>query len=412
MQNSVNDIEGSIRGFTLSGNASESRKRERPSSIPNHLAYLQDSIQGLDQSTNTIVLQAQSVRDLADDAPAFGCIPIAEVISLHEQTRKLTGIISDLRTTIDKMTESIEISVIRQLNSLGNRTTDIEFCRPPIKQLLSHFDAEIKNIVHESFNISNDQSILLRVAEKCYEQSVNPSGVLHADHYFDPFEEAQQEWPYDPDFESEEYYEHENRLILDDGYAADFQAQAERRSEASQKDRQDWVDFWVRALNHAPGGPTLFHPPVGLHERSLSLDVPKYLFRTFDAVSPGRNDDSIIASRASIVGSENSGQRDILGVEKRRAAKLLHMHLDKYVFGCEEQDNLMSWTSSLLFAIQYAIWRSYNNGRSTSKINICAVDPCKFPLGQFMRDVPLLETFHATAEQLGNPMENIFLREC
>ena len=82
------------------------------------------------------------------------------------------------------------------------------------------------------------------------EQVAEPCGNLDADHYFTPIDEACLEWPYDPDFESEEYYEHENRLDIDADHAAAFQKRTEHRSEARRKARQSWPDFWIRVLKY------------------------------------------------------------------------------------------------------------------------------------------------------------------
>jgi hypothetical protein len=67
--------------------------------------------------------------------------------------------------------------------------------------------------------------VLWRVAEECYSQATKPLGKLDAENYFAPLEEAYLQWPYDPDYESKEYYEHENRL-----YAAAFREREQRRS--------------------------------------------------------------------------------------------------------------------------------------------------------------------------------------
>lgn len=68
----------------------------------------------------------------------------------------------------------------------------------------------------------------------------------------------------------------------------------------------------------------------------------------------------------------------------------------------------MSWTSSLLFAVQYAIWRAHKGGRPTSDVKICAIDTIKFPLRQFMSDIQLLEAYRAAAENVGGSMLQFF----
>ncbi|KAK5218824.1 hypothetical protein LTR47_011680, partial [Exophiala xenobiotica] len=82
---------------------------------------------------------------------------------------------------------------------------------------------------------------------------------LDADDYFDSLEEARQEWPYDPDpdYGSEEYYEHEDRPTVDEGYATAYLHQADLRAEARRKERQSWPEFWMRVLNDSPNGPPM-----------------------------------------------------------------------------------------------------------------------------------------------------------
>ena len=104
---------------------------------------------------------------------------------------------------------------------------------------------------------------------------------------------------------------------MDEDYTTAFQKQAEHRSEARRKERQSWPEFWIRVLNNSPAGPTLFYPPASFDTQSLNFDfVPQYLFRTFDEASSGRNDESVIASAASIIGSHESSRTDILTLER------------------------------------------------------------------------------------------------
>jgi hypothetical protein len=124
----------------------------------------------------------------------------------------------------------------------------------------------------------------------------------------------------------------------------------------------------------------------------FGVAVPQYLFRTF------QSNDSVIASIASTTKSALA-RINLLRLEKRAATQILHGHLVKSLWGGHEQDNLMSWTSSFLFAIQYAIYRlQYNN--SPSDIKMCVVATSKFPEGQFMRDLALIKTYYSTAEEL------------
>jgi hypothetical protein len=412
MDTAVDSIAASIHDVTFSQSVPEGRGHESLRSACSNLALLKHAIQGIGQATDAITCQARSVESVVDDVVNFDHHSIADVILLVKQTKKLTDIVKALGATVEALAGSTERCIVRQLSSHGHNSTAVTLGGASIQNLLSHFNANITTIVRDTINTHSDQSALWRVVVECYQQAASPSGTLHINNYLIPLEEARLETPYDPDFESEDYYEHENRLDVDEGYATAYRAQAERdavrKSEARSRDEKRWVDFWISALKKSPNGPTLFCPILGLHGESLTLDVPRYLFRVFDAASSGINDGSVIASTASKYGLQHNSRDDILGLEKQMAAKLLHTHLTKSCFVGERFDNLMSWTSSLLFAVQYAIWRAHKGGRLTSDVNICAIDTSKFPKGQFMRDIPLLETYRAIAEKAGGPMLNFF----
>ncbi|MBE3042279.1 hypothetical protein IMZ48_06805 [Candidatus Bathyarchaeota archaeon] len=84
---------------------------------------------------------------------------------------------------------------------------------------------------------------------------------------------------------------------------------------------------------------------------------------------------------------------DILQLSSDDASSMLHGHFTKRPFNVAQDDNLMSWSSSLLFVIQNAIWRSRIGKIAPSDVTICAVDTTKFPLGQFVRDMWLIKTY-------------------
>lgn len=337
METGIEDIAGLVRNMNIANNAPEDHGHQPLRSKCNHPVSLQDAIHMLVQSTNPITSQAQSVKSLADDANSSGNLPLTEVCSLREGVQQLTNITFNLQSTIDALNEAMERSVIIYLKSLGSQ------CETNVLKIFSHFDKQIRDIVRDVLNKTSDREVLWKVAEECYNQVISPAGNLHADDYFVPLEEACLEWPYDPDFESEEYYEHENRLDVDEDYAAAFQIRTEYRFEARRKKRQSWPDFWIKVLNNSPAGPTLFYPPVSFNNQSLNFDViPQYLFRTFDEASSGRNNESVIASIASNIGSQKSSRTDLLTLESDRATKLLHMHLTKDCFDGRKTDNLMS----------------------------------------------------------------------
>jgi hypothetical protein len=185
----------------------------------------------------------------------------------------------------------------------------------------------------------------------------------------------------------------------------------ERRREERKREEQSWVNFWVLVLHRCPNGPTLFYPPAS-YEVKLQMfattDIPQYLFRTFNGKSSGINNDNIVASIASVTESLEESRKDLLSLPKHEATDMLHTHLAKQCCGGEDSDNLMSWTSSLLFAIQYAIWRRRTFRCHPADIKICVVDTRRFPHGQFALDMWLLQAYRSIAAQVGGETEKFF----
>lgn len=180
-----------------------------------------------------------------------------------------------------------------------------------------------------------------------------------------------------------------------------------RRYEANREERS-WPRFWFDILHVCPSGPTLFDvdPPLAPWNPELSSrasarsfnpgKTPRYLFRVFDRRSPGLNNETTMASQAS-KDEDPDSRVDILSLDNMEAASLLHQHLNKQCHSVISSDNLVSWTTSLLFALQYAIWRHRHHGSSPGSIFICVVDTAKFPRGQFMQDKRLIRKFKDTA---------------
>jgi hypothetical protein len=282
--------------------------------------------------------------------------------------------------------------------------------------LLSHFRSTLESII-EAFleNTTVDQNVLLKIFEDCYGKSLSSSGDLHVHNYFDPLYEAALCSPYDPDFEAEQYYDHEDRLQTDAAYAQAEslrqQGSYEDRAEREKRKHQAWIKFWTRALNRCTGGPTLFWPLAFDGFGSLP-DVPRYLFRAFDPTSSGDSNDEVVRSPASKYMDSSISRNDLLSLERKFACEKLCAHLSKDCFGTADcADNLMSWSSSLLFVIQYAFWRCHHGRHPHANVKICMVDTTKFPRGQFARDLWLLKKFHKSADECPKMRKVMRLRE-
>lgn len=344
------------------------------------------------EAIRALLQTAEATAKHAQQAPLRHGQDFAYLSSLRSTANALASTANALASITATVSDETDRYAVSYITALAGPETQVQ-------KALSHFDVELRSIARSVLDSSSDDSSLLReILELCYNQSLRPSGTLHFDNYFIPLNEGRLGWPYDADFESEEYYEHEERLG-DDVYAEAFRIRCERKSESERKQREEWIGFWVRAISTCPNGSTLFYSPASRHPQCHLADVPRYLFRAFDQASSGWSDSTVIASIESI--STNSPGRsrvDLLSRSDKEAAEMLHTHLTKPCFGGKgARDNLMSWSSSLLFVIQYAIWRSHRGDCAQDEVKICAIDTRKFPRGQFARDMSLLRFYRQTS---------------
>ncbi|KAF7136918.1 hypothetical protein CNMCM5793_006580 [Aspergillus hiratsukae] len=392
MAKELTSLVDSIEGLRLADETTKWTGSASSCPSPTQQALV-EAIRTLIQSCEATSAHAQ-LESLAESTHTPSGQDIAKLSSLR---RKVTAL-ARIAETFSDATERYIIAYITSLAGPGTL----------VRKMLSHFHNKLRSIARDVLNSTSDDSNVLReILEICYNQALHTSGTLHSDDYFIPLGEASLEWPYDPDFESEEYYEHEERLAVDDGYAEVFRVRCERKSEKERQQREEWIRFWVQALNKCPDGPTLFYPPASRLPQCHLADVPRYLFRAFDDGSSGRSDHYIVASMESISATSGRSRVDLFSRTEEEATAMLHGHLTKSCFKGDDADNLMSWSSSLLFVIQYAIWRCHQRGCDPSEIEICMVDTRKFPRGQFARDMSLLRAYRE-APGLNESMRKFF----
>ncbi|KAL2011936.1 hypothetical protein VTN00DRAFT_4654 [Thermoascus crustaceus] len=88
---------------------------------------------------------------------------------------------------------------------------------------------------------------------------------------------------------------------------------------------------------------------------------------------------------------------DIFAMDNnQQVASMLNTHLR--LWGShEDPDNLVAWTSSLLFALQYIFYR-HADSRDKScldEIDLCVVDTASFPEGVFFQDMHLIRVYRS-----------------
>ncbi|KAF5591993.1 uncharacterized protein FSUBG_10297 [Fusarium subglutinans] len=239
-------------------------------------------------------------------------------------------------------------AIVRQVVSFGDKAYF------NVSALLEHFKKPIERIAQGIIREAQNDDILWKTAEECYHQATRPSGDLNLEDYLATI----------------------NPLLW------------------KEEKKEDWIKFWLQSLCNCPGGPTLFQPEEDIVFDHSAKRPPRYLFRTYDVNSTGRNDTDCIASIISQDDEANRHRINIFSTDYQEASEMLHRHLGKGLSSTWETDNLVSWSSSLLFVIQYANWRFCNPWFSQpGDICICAVDTSRFPRGQFARDKWLLNSF-------------------
>ncbi|KAL8916749.1 MAG: hypothetical protein Q9172_006154 [Xanthocarpia lactea] len=127
--------------------------------------------------------------------------------------------------------------------------------------------------------------------------------------------------------------------------------------------------------------------------------VPTYLIRVYAPNSAGQTTRSYVIPPASNLDQFDLMQ-DIFTLPQQKAATRLNEHF-RWDRSHENRCNLMSWTSSLLFALQYGLYKHRGNHSAKpdlSKISLLLLDTRGLPEGTFVKDLEIMETFGAYSD--------------
>ncbi|KAF3922594.1 hypothetical protein AA313_de0204755 [Arthrobotrys entomopaga] len=142
--------------------------------------------------------------------------------------------------------------------------------------------------------------------------------------------------------------------------------------------------------------PCLFQPSGRYRGLDSSFDqVPPYLFRTWAPQTNGSNDINFIRP-AAVCNDQTS--IDIFSYDYKFATQMLCDHI-KWLNRAD--DNLTSWTSSLLYAVQLAQYRKKKDFKlptNARNIYICVIDTRKFDRKTFLPAPDLLAAFSIPSE--------------
>jgi len=138
----------------------------------------------------------------------------------------------------------------------------------------------------------------------------------------------------------------------------------------------------------------LFSPHAHARWSDLKLEpIPRFLFRVYTPRSDGFTDETTACSRDATAEKHGSNE-DIFATQTPCAtAKIIADHL--WWTRDERSDNLVSWSSSMLFLIRYIFYRHYDSTDESSlhDIHLLVIDTERFPARTFIRDSDLISAF-------------------
>jgi hypothetical protein len=205
---------------------------------------------------------------------------------LNDLQRKFDGELLDL-TVLDLLASRYELDQILAptWNRLLQPDTTYRFLVAVAKgyqiectSILTHFESRIERIVRDyldSHSQGRSREDLIAILDRFIVKVDN--GDLAAEEYHIELDERALESPYDPDYESEQYYEHQNRLEIDESYAEMSRYNAKIKRDTTRRHRRDekaeWVSFLRSAREIASIGP-MEHFRIDLYHAHGSHSTP------------------------------------------------------------------------------------------------------------------------------------------
>lgn len=113
---------------------------------------------------------------------------------------------NDIADSVEKATEQ---AITEKIISLEDSSR--------LKRVLSHFKEPMRAITRSDLDAcdpNENKCVIWKISEECYNQAIGECGVLQFDHYAVTRGEAALGRLYDADYESEQYYGHEDRSDL------------------------------------------------------------------------------------------------------------------------------------------------------------------------------------------------------
>lgn len=121
------------------------------------------------------------------------------------------------------------------------------------------------------------------------------------------------------------------------------------------------------------------------------LGTPRYLFRVYSDASAGENSSEWMKS------DDAQKKKNCKDIFARDDPSIVALTLNEHLWWSRVRvysDPFISWTTSLLVAIQYAIFKRKKEDAELNTIHLCIVDTTLFPSGVFIKDLDLIDEFY------------------
>ncbi|KAK5659970.1 hypothetical protein OQA88_13435 [Cercophora sp. LCS_1] len=140
--------------------------------------------------------------------------------------------------------------------------------------------------------------------------------------------------------------------------------------------------------------------PTGSHIGDALNNIPSFLFRVYGPDSKGQTNTYHVISPAWVHSGETEFPPRLWALPRQEAAEMVNDHL---WWNCGRDCNLMSWSSSLLFVIQFGLFLAEKYRISLSDLKLVVVDTRGMERGSFIRDLGLIREFYRdTNESCGD----------
>ncbi|KAK8104573.1 uncharacterized protein PG998_011606 [Apiospora kogelbergensis] len=256
-----------------------------------------------------------------------------------------------------------------------------------IQAPLLYFKEELVHIaqgVREKLAGGEESLLFAMMAKRCREEATRSDGTLQFDLYR----------------ESVRGKEHTGPVERSNVYATCITNPGRNTRFRSEQDGELlWKESWSGFSLVSYPAPLLFNPEANTLFQAFDFyfdQKPQYLFRTYDSGSYGQSDEDIVASPARADRILTS-KKDIFSLDENLGLSIVDRHMNPWRwkdYTSPIPDNFMSWTTSLLYAIQYALYRRHRYGSNSADIKICMIDTRRFHDKQFIHAKRLLEAYY------------------